>query len=336
MDPGERLAGYLAGEGTEPERRALEAELARDPALRRRLDAIRRSDAALAALGDVEPPAGFRAALAATVDTEMARQHQRRRRVSRARPARSWAPAAAAAAVVVVGGLGVAVGSLLDLGADDTANPQAASEAGGTAAATGRAPVLVARDRSLSAEGLDAVAGHDAFDLAAEQLAGDEAADVAARFAADLGVASGDVAAPDPRDPRDAGDLAASGTGTAEDTATTGSADTVTAGRTSSATGADSSAVSAATATPPDLGAAVRGEASPRALAAVRRCLPPLLTAGGIPVYAEVATFEGAPAVVYGILGEDPVTGVHDRAEVWAIDQRTCEVRQFAVPRQQR
>jgi hypothetical protein len=69
----ERLAAYLANELDDAARAAVDAELARDPALRVRLDAIRRADRALASVRGPRPPAGFDERLEAAIDAELER-----------------------------------------------------------------------------------------------------------------------------------------------------------------------------------------------------------------------------------------------------------------------
>jgi hypothetical protein len=74
VDAAERLADYLAGELDADEHAALEAELARDPALRAELDHQRRADRALAALTSPTPPEGFETRLRAALASELAQQ----------------------------------------------------------------------------------------------------------------------------------------------------------------------------------------------------------------------------------------------------------------------
>ena len=74
MDAAERLADYLAGELDADEHAAVEAALARDPALRAGLAHLRRADAALTALSSPTPPAGFEARLQAALAPELAHQ----------------------------------------------------------------------------------------------------------------------------------------------------------------------------------------------------------------------------------------------------------------------
>lgn len=64
---------------------------------------------------------------------------------------------------------------------------------------------------------------------------------------------------------------------------------------------------------------------------AAERCLPHLLEEAPdrvVPVFAEVASFRGEPAVVYGLLAPDD--GTLGQREIWIVARDTCEVRFFA------
>lgn len=74
MDAAERLADYLAGELDADEHAAVEAALARDPALRAALGDLQRADAALSSLSSPSPPVGFERRLQAALAPELARQ----------------------------------------------------------------------------------------------------------------------------------------------------------------------------------------------------------------------------------------------------------------------
>jgi hypothetical protein len=74
VDAAERLAAYLAGELDADEHAAVEAELARDAALRTELDHLERADRALAALTSPTPPEGFETRLRAALASELAQQ----------------------------------------------------------------------------------------------------------------------------------------------------------------------------------------------------------------------------------------------------------------------
>lgn len=314
METGERLAAYLAGELDPDERRALEAALARDPALRARLAAIRATDEALGALPPVDVPADFsrrlRDTLAAEVDARLGADasegtvhdlgHSRRRRDGAAR----WPQLAAAAAVVlVVGGVGVTLvtGDADDRSAQDTAGGAAAT-AELAPAAPAEGPTVVAAGRRFDADSLRALADDARFDeIVDRRLTGSEAADAAARHESAI-APEGDGAG------GDAGIAADDGTDRGE------------------------AEVLQAPPADPDFGLRTVGEVSEADLAAVRTCLPGLLEADGavIPVYAELATFEGTDAIVYGLIGNDPEQERHRRVELWVVDREDCQVLHFA------
>jgi hypothetical protein len=74
VDAAERLAAYLAGELDADEHAAVEAALARDPALRTQLAHLQRADGALAELTSPAPPEGFEDRLQAALAPELAQQ----------------------------------------------------------------------------------------------------------------------------------------------------------------------------------------------------------------------------------------------------------------------
>jgi negative regulator of sigma E activity len=318
VDDGERLAAYLAGELDADDARALEAALARDPALRARLESIRATDDLLASLPPVEPPAGFADRLRAAVATELDRQLgaedrvaagdalAARRAVARAtpRPAprRSWWPQlAAAAAVLAIGGIGLGVMSGGLGGADEDTAPAADGDAAGTAATEfgtatadrdGTGPVVVARGRTFDAASLPEVADDPALQAVLDQRLGRVEADAAAEEGARL------FAGDDAEDPEDTGGAAES---------------------------ADEAPGPAA---PAPQALRTTGPVAPEDLEAVRRCLPGLLDAqpAVIPVYAELATFEGQDAIVYGLVGNDPEEDTYRRVELWVVGRGDCQV----------
>jgi hypothetical protein len=73
VDATERLADFLAGELDADEHAAVEAALARDPALRAALEHLRRADTALRALERPPPPDGFEQRLHAALTEELTR-----------------------------------------------------------------------------------------------------------------------------------------------------------------------------------------------------------------------------------------------------------------------
>lgn len=65
----------------------------------------------------------------------------------------------------------------------------------------------------------------------------------------------------------------------------------------------------------------------------VAACLPVIVEAADVPlvpVYVELATYEGAPAVIYAFVTEDPGSETYRRVEAWALAQDDCEVLGFA------
>lgn len=308
METGERLAAYLAGELDVDATRALEAELARDERLRARLASIRATDEALAALPPVEPPADFSARLRDTIAAELDRQlpadgdelGTRRSRKARGGTAatRSWWPqVAVAAAVLAVAGIGL---SQLGQGGGDSGE-EAALEATDTTAEmapmeAAAGPTVVAAGRSFDTESLRELADDSRFDELVDQgLAGTEAERAAGDFDAAI---QGDA-------PTDGGEM-----GAAEDARQT---------------------EAAAESAPADIGLRTVGDVSEEDLEAVRTCLPSLLEAqtAVIPVYAELVTFEGQDAIVYGLVGNDPAAETYSRVELWVVGRGDCHPLHF-------
>jgi hypothetical protein len=330
VDTADRLAAYLAGELDADERTALEGELGRDPVLRARLGALRRADDALSALRSPEPSAGFDARLRAALDPVLievleapgsravadgagspaAADELTARRAQRER--RSWVPAlvgVAAAAAVLVGG-GLVVGTLQQGGGDEASVAMDAMESldGAdedtersttleAAPATTDGPTIVVSDRDLSADDADAVLG--SAELAAvidRQLDATSGIQLAASWRAAL----------------------APGTAMTADEPAPESDD---------AAGADAA---------PEVAAADRQVLGTELTAgdeqAISRCLDELLAGGpdAIPVYVEVASFEGAPVLVVGLVTIDPATGDYRRPEAWVLARSDCQVLRFS------
>ncbi len=315
METGERLAAYVAGELDEDETRALEAQLARDPGLRARLASIRATDDLLAGLPPVEVPAAFSARLREAVAAEVASQvaspagddlaARRARRAERTGFTgwQSWQKLATAAAVLVVVG-GVGVGVLTAGGDSDDAGGQVAMEAG-LAAEPQQGPTVVAAGRSFDEASLRDLAGDARFDeILAEHLSG-PAADAAAQD--HTTALTGPAPESDGSD--SAGDTAISGESAEE------------GDRVMTAPGA-----------PTEFGLRTVGDVSETDLEAVRTCLPSLIdsTSAVIPVYAELATYEGTDAIVYGLVGNDPEQDSYQRVELWVVDRGDCQVLHFA------
>ncbi len=112
MESADRLARHLAGELSPTEAAAVEALLARDPALSADLQAMRRADDALADLSSIAPPDGFDQRLRTAVDRELERALRPGQVVELApRGRRTWTVplAAAAAAVIGIAGIGILI-----------------------------------------------------------------------------------------------------------------------------------------------------------------------------------------------------------------------------------
>lgn len=310
METGERLAAYLAGELDADGTRAVEAELARDPRLRARLDALRATDAALASLPPVELPEGFparlRTAVQAALDEQLPAEDdelgaRRAPEVQRGTAAtRSWWPQVAVAAVVLaVAGVGIS-----QLGGDDTGPEAATEESADTMIATtteaAAGPTVVAAGRSFDADTLRGLADDVRFDEVVEQGFAGESAAVAAEEFGDAMRQEGSDGARIAAD-GDAADAA----GSAEAPEAAGAAG--------------------------DFGLRTVGPVSEEDLEAVRACLPSLLEAqtAVIPVYAEIVTFDGQDAIVYGLVGNDPAQESHARVELWVVGRGDCQVIHF-------
>jgi anti-sigma factor RsiW len=328
VDTADRLAAYLAGELDADERTALEGELGRDPVLRARLGALRRADDALSALRSPEPSPGFDARLRAALDPVLrevleapgsrsvaaeagnpadeltARRAQRERR--------SWVPAlvgVAAATAVLVGG-GLVAGTLQQGGNDEASVAMDAMESldGAeeddersmtleAAPATTDGPTIVVSDRDLSADDADAVVGSAELGAVIDrQLDATSGTQFAASWRAALAPGAA-MAADEPAPESD--DVA----------------------------GADA-APEVATADRQVLGNELTAEDEQ----AISRCLDELLAGApdAIPVYVEVASFEGAPALVVGLVTIDPATGDYRRPEVWVLARSDCQVLRFS------
>lgn len=304
MDTGERLAAYLADELGVEDRAELEAQLARDPQLRARLDAIARSDGVLASLPDVDPPPGFRARLDERLDRELAAgagsgavvgDALAARRARRSRALRPLLTAAAVAAVVAA--VGVSAGALLR-GAGDDAGPTTAAapeaEFGAAADAGGPSISPVVTDNDYDDQELARLAvGVDVSAIVPPGLTAEEAQPLADLLQGQL-LGGPAVAAQESR---------ASGAG-----------------------GGD------------ELDAAARaGSADAGAVAedvpAHERCLPQLLDDAPdplVPVHVELARYRGESAVIYVFASPDPETGTYQRIEVWAVARADCHILSYA------
>jgi hypothetical protein len=309
VDP-ERLAAYVAGGLDADERAEIEAQLARDPALRAEAARLERVEEALAALPPAAPAPGFedrlRDHVAPVLDEVLADEESvdphlwvaagdelaARRRGGR------WMPAVmgAAAAVVLLGVAGVA---LQGLSGDDTADV-AMDDTGETESAelhaTGQdGPTVLATDRDVDAEELDELVREDGLAQLRDQglgledgsrVAGDYTTQLQAGVAADRGVTGGLSSTEDAPAPES--DAADDAEAPAED-----------------------------------------GEAVDEVTA---RCLDVLLDGAGdpapIPAYVELLRFEGQPAIAYALLTPGGGTA-YDRVEIWVVDRGDCQVLQL-------
>jgi hypothetical protein len=339
VHPSERLAALLAGELSTDERRALEAELARDPDLRAQLEAMERADAALTAEPRTELPEGAEdrllAALAPTLDAELGASEVARgaegsdelaaRRATRGRR-RTWLTAAGGVAAAVAA-VAVVLPNLTGSGDDSADTTDVAMEAGEEAgedaasmdaddagAALPDGPTVLGGDRELDAEGADALlAAPELEAIAGSALAPEDAAGLGADWAVRLGAPLAGAASDslstfdadvetESVDDGEAQEEEAPAEGGAE------SADRATAG----------------------VGVLVGPDVGDDDLADVGRCLETLLATGdvAIPVTAELVVFDGEPAIAFGLVSQD-ADGQVQRREVWVLDRATCEVRYF-------
>lgn len=341
MDSGERLAAYLSGDLDASEHAALEAELARDPVLRARLELQRRTDDALAALPSPTVPADasarLRAAVSAAITTEddgstavagpaereaavatLASARERRQR-------RRWQLAGGIAAGVVAL---VAVGvGLSALGGSSDESASSATDAGAEqfsqeTAADGAAaePLIVVSDRDYDEAALQALAAEPRFtDVANDEVNKDAAADLQSqRLNSD---AAGQSAQGETTEAASASESAPASDTTGSEAASGGAPGLATAP--GDTTLRDGSALS--------FNSAVRDQAvargvDPSVIATAERCLPDLLTGDDprVPLYVESARFQGQDAIIYALAAPDPVTGGYGRVEVIAVSAQDC------------
>lgn len=333
MDPAARLADYLAGQLEPDEHSALEAELARDAALRAELATMRAADDHLAMIPATTPPDGFEQRLDAAVSRELAEAFDdgadelaaRRDRTAGGRGVPRWVTAVsgAAAALVILAGAGVVFTNVLG-GEDSTddafqtqsldAIEEEAFDGGAEMADEAEVadgPLLLGGDRSIDDGDIRALLeDQDAFGIAARDLDDTAARALAAPFAEALGAGPADTAAERP----DAGDDAS-----AEDAPDESTTDEPTTEESAPSSGRRAAELRM----DPDVSAADRAQ--------VGTCLELLLsdTPEVIPTYAELVVFEGRDAIVFGLISEDPGTERFTRREAWVVDRDSCEVRLF-------
>lgn len=337
MDPVERLASYLADELDPDEHAAVEAALARDPGLRSQLADLRHADEALERLPGPTPPPGFDARLDARLDRELTellgpaprsetvaasagataadriaadeatrRDELAARRDRRPLPRWVAVTSAAAAAVVVLAGGGVLLRGVVVSPDDDAALDAPAllesddvapldvpaEQAEDALPSPGDGPVVVARDRDLDEEGLTALLeDRVAFALAEHVLAPAAALRLRTPYLDVYQVH--DLERPAEEERR------------AEDT---------------------DAPVEAEDGEPVPLRA--EGPVTEDDLDAVARCLTVIMAGSpdAIPVYAELAAYEGQAVVLAGLVTEDPATGAFTRRELWVLSRDGCEI----------
>jgi hypothetical protein len=336
VHPSERLAALVAGELSTDERRALEAELARDPDLRARLEAMARADAALAVEPRSELPEGAEerllAALAPTLDTELGTSQATdggegsdelaARRAARGRR-RTWLTAAGGVAAAVAA-VAVVLPNLTGSGDDRGVTADVAMESGEDTAAMDAdeaggdlpgGPTVTGGDRELDVAGADGLlAAPELEAIAGSALAPEDAAGLGADWAVRLGAPLAGAAS----DSLSAFEAEAETESAADDDAAQDEEATTEGG----AGEADRASVG--------VGVLVGPGVDDDDLADVGRCLETLLATGdvAIPVTAELVVFDGDPAIAFGLVGQD-ADGQVQRREVWVLDRATCEVRYF-------
>jgi hypothetical protein len=338
VDHVERLADYLAGELAADEQAAFEAQLARDPALRSQLDAVRRADASLDRLASPNPPEGFEARLDARLDRELPAildlmtstetetaastpvDELAERRARRTPPRWLLAASGAAAALVVVAGGGLAIRGMLGPGADETADGASLTQTFGLDADDAPAedaeslveaadgPLIVATGRELDNDTADMLVEDDlALGLADRGL---DPVGAAATRSSFLDVFLGGAPAQE-TDPLEA---------PADDADDAVGADAPDSDERDDMTFAID---------PTDPRLRIEGAVTDDDLADVARCLDVVLrdSPDAIPTYAEIGTRDGDEVVALGLVTSDPATGTFARRELWVLDRATCDVR---------
>jgi anti-sigma factor RsiW len=356
VDEIERLTSYLDGGMAADERRALEAELAGDSALRARLQALRAADAALGQLAATELPDGARQRLDARLETVLEEvltadrpaatpvtpagvaagapttieatgivpDQLAARRRWRALPALTGV---AAGLVLLAGGvIGLGQTGLLSGGDDQLAADSAESDMS-TEEAMGSAP-----QEALDGAGLaDAPVVIDegrtttADDL--DELLGDP--DLQTLAGRSLSAEEGEVLAVQLQQRLLGETIGGVGAETEADAEDAGSEEQAEEGSPDQP-GPESDTAERATV---DAVIVTRdGQTLPSEdAAAVRRCLGALLEAGeqAVPVTIELLRVDGVPAIAYGLVTLDPQTDAFTRTELWTLERASCQVLRF-------
>jgi negative regulator of sigma E activity len=306
VDTSERLAAFAAGDLSPDEQRALEAELARDPAMRAELSSIRQLDERLAKLTPAAPSADFQAQLRSAVRAELA-ELAPVASLAQARAQRRWSKplGAVAAAAALMGIVTVGLGNLLSSSDQDATS--ASMESG---AADPLADTEGASDQSqasgASAPGPPVYAEGGDYDRGnLEDLGG--RGDIRAA----LGAAQGD---PANAKGLNLSLLADQSFAYRQEAIGTGSPDEA------AADGAEAFS-----------GPALDSPTQSRSLSdIITRCVPIILDGDRVPLFADLGTFEGAEALIV-VLGSRNAAGDFSRLEFWVLDPGAeCEVRFFA------
>jgi len=341
LDETERLTSYLDGELEAGERRALEAELAGDHALRERLAALREADQALRTMGATELPPGARRrldtrlagvldevlstssedmatppppttaadddALAASTVTSGGADELARRRRRRVLPA---VTGVAAGLVLLAGGL-VGLGQL-DLGSDDASTAESADA---MMSADDAAELAPAEPPDAQGEGLGPVVIDDGRSTSTAELE-------ALPADPELEALAGEALAPGEGEALAEqfqqlllGGVPPTTTGSVADTEAADEAE------------ADEVERSVGSTIVTRDGRALGSEEA----ADLRRCLVTLLKGGeqAIPTRVELLELDGTPAVSVGLVTRDPQSGAFTRIEVWTLERATCQVLRF-------
>lgn len=286
----ERLAAYLSGDLDPDEHAVITARLAGDPALRARAERIAAADRALADLGDVPLPEGFSERLRAGIQPDLDAVLDDELAVRRARRATRARWVMAGAAAAVVAVVGVgAIVTGLGTGGNELATT--ADDTGGQAGAM----LAPEEDGALPPPQVVAL-GRTLTDEDLRELAASQQFTMTSRSSLST---------------RDASEYAEQ---TQEQL--------------------DSYAENAAPPAPAQEGADEPGgdDGTTADLSAVSACLPTIVEnsdAPLVPLYAELATYDGEDVVVFVLLAPRGDSGDMSRVEVWVLTVDGCQTRYF-------
>lgn len=313
---GEALSAWLAGELAPAEAEVLEARLATEPALVRRLMVLHDALVELRDLDAAEPPEGFDAALTERVGSDLGGEVvalDRSARGTRPTPGTRSAPwgrlAAVAAAMVLLGGV-LSVPLMFGGSSGDDASSVA------PLAGPGEGATDAASEMETGAGDAEAAAARPTAPVIVEQ-----------GLAAVVGPPVSDSPVPEPQSSAE------------EDTAGGGQAAEVLGDRfltVPEAVGLLGVGVEEARAIAQDFSAVVRG--APPFTSGVRpdACLSvvtepapekPLTVL--VPARVEAFVYEESPAIAYVLVGASTDAPALDRVELWVTDPVTCDTRIF-------